>query len=55
MLLLSQHSLGLKSERDTSVTGIATEIAVMKVHFSEMHAVLQSVLSYLSILTLILS
>lgn len=31
MLLLSQHSLELKSEHDTSVTGIATDKAVMKV------------------------
>lgn len=49
MLLLSQHSLGPKSERDTSVTGIATDTAVMKVHFSEMYAGLQCVLSYFSI------
>lgn len=55
MLLLPQHSLGPKSECDTSVTGKATDTAVMKVHFSEVYTGLQRVLSYFSILALILS
>lgn len=55
MLLLLQHSLGPKSEHDTSVTGKATDTAVMEVHFSGMYTGLQCVLSYFSVLALILS